>query len=61
MLVAAGAMGLAWGRLFTLAVFGEKVLPRGEWTARAIGLALLAIGVVVPAQPGVVHVLRGGI
>jgi predicted metal-binding membrane protein len=59
-LVAAGAMGLAWVVLVTLAVFAEKVLPRGEWTARAIGLALLALGVVVAAQPGMVPRLRGG-
>jgi predicted metal-binding membrane protein len=59
-LVAAGAMGLAWVALVTLAVFGEKVLPRGEWTARTIGLALLVMGVLVAAQPGMVAGLRGG-
>jgi predicted metal-binding membrane protein len=58
-LVAAGAMGLAWVASIALAVFAEKVLPRGEWTARAIGVGLIALGVLVLAQPGLAAMLRG--
>jgi predicted metal-binding membrane protein len=59
-LVAAGAMGLAWVVLIALAVFAEKVLPRGELTARAIGVGLIALGVWVLVQPEIAAALRGG-
>src|SRR6185369_612167 len=36
-LVAAGAMGLAWVLLITAMVAAEKLLPGGEWIARATG------------------------
>jgi predicted metal-binding membrane protein len=58
-LVAAGAMSLHWVLLIAAVVFAEKLLPRGEWTARAVGGALLLLGVLVAAQPGLVAVLRG--
>jgi predicted metal-binding membrane protein len=35
-LVAAGAMGLAWVLLITAVVAAEKLLPRGEWHAFGI-------------------------
>jgi predicted metal-binding membrane protein len=44
-LVAAGAMGLAWVLLIAAVVAAEKLLPRGEWIARATGGALLLLGV----------------
>jgi predicted metal-binding membrane protein len=48
-LVGAGVMSLAWMALLTLVVFAEKVLPLGRYTARAVGAALLILGLVVAA------------
>jgi predicted metal-binding membrane protein len=59
-LVAAGAMGLAWVILIALAVFAEKLLPRGELTARVIGVGLIALGATVLVRPELAVVLRGG-
>ena len=46
-LVAAGVASVAWMLLLTLIVFLEKVVPRIEWGSRAVGLRLLALGLVV--------------
>jgi len=59
-LVAAGAMGLAWVLLIAALVAAEKLLPRGEWIARAIGGALLLLGVAVALRPALVTALRAG-
>ena len=59
-LVAAGAMGLAWVLLVTAVVAAEKLLPRGEWIARATGGALLLLGVAVALRPALVAALRAG-
>ncbi len=59
-LVAAGAMGLAWVLLITAVVAAEKLLPRGEWIARATGGAFLLLGVAVALRPDLVAALRGG-
>jgi predicted metal-binding membrane protein len=59
-LVAAGAMGLAWVLLIAVAVAAEKLLPGGEWTARAIGVVLVALGLLVAVDPGLALTLRGG-
>jgi predicted metal-binding membrane protein len=59
-LVAAGAMGLRWVLLITAVVAAEKLLPGGEWFARAAGAALLLLGVTVALRPDLVTVLRGG-
>ena len=59
-LVAAGAMGLPWVLLITAAVAAEKLLPGGEWYARAAGGALVLLGVTVALRPDLVTVLRGG-
>ena len=59
-LVAAGAMGLAWVLLITALVAAEKLLPRGEWIARATGGALLLLGVAVALRPALVTALRAG-
>jgi predicted metal-binding membrane protein len=59
-LVAAGAMGLAWVLLITAVVAAEKLLPRGEWIARATGGAFLLLGVAVALRPDLVTALRGG-
>jgi len=59
-LVAAGAMGLAWVLLIAAVVAAEKLLPRGEWIARATGGVLLLLGVAVALRPALVTVLRAG-
>jgi predicted metal-binding membrane protein len=59
-LVAAGAMGLAWVLLIAAVVAAEKLLPRGEWIARATGGALLLLGVAVALRPAFVTALRAG-
>jgi predicted metal-binding membrane protein len=46
-MVAAGVMSLAWMLLLTLLVFVEKVLPQGRRAAPAIGVALIALGLMV--------------
>jgi len=58
-LVAAGAMGLAWVLLITGVVAAEKLLPGGERIARASGGALLFLGVAVAVRPDLVTALRG--
>jgi predicted metal-binding membrane protein len=57
-LVAAGAMGLPWVLLIASLVAAEKLLPRGEWIARASGLALVLLGVAVAVHPGLATALR---
>jgi predicted metal-binding membrane protein len=59
-LVAAGAMGLAWVLLIAAVVAAEKLLPRGEWIARATGGALLLLGAAVALRPALVTALRAG-
>jgi predicted metal-binding membrane protein len=59
-LVAAGAMGLRWVLLIAALVAAEKLLPGGEWFARAVGGALLLLGATVALRPDLVTVLRGG-
>jgi predicted metal-binding membrane protein len=59
-LVAAGAMGLAWVLLITAVVAAEKLLRGGEWMARATGGAFLLLGVAVVLRPDLVTALRGG-
>lgn len=58
-LVAAGAMGLRWVLLITALVAAEKLLPRGDWIARAAGVVLLLLGVTMVARPELAMVLRG--
>lgn len=58
-LVAAGAMGLVWVLLVAAVVAAEKVLPGGEWVARATGIGLVLLGVAVALRPGLALTLRG--
>ena len=58
-LVAAGAMGLIWVLLVAAVVAAEKVLPGGEWIARATGIVLLVLGAAIAARPGLAMTLRG--
>lgn len=46
-LVATGVMSLAWMHLLTLVVFVEKMLPQGRRAGAAIGIVLIALGIVV--------------
>jgi predicted metal-binding membrane protein len=59
-LVVAGAMGLAWVLLIAAVVAGEKLVPRGEWIARATGVALVLLGLAVAVRPELATVLRAG-
>lgn len=59
-LVAAGAMGVAWVLLVALVVFAEKLLPGGRRLAAATGLVLLGLGALVALRPDIAAVLRGG-
>jgi predicted metal-binding membrane protein len=58
-LVVAGAMSLQWVLLIAVAVFAEKILPRGWWTARGIGILLAGLGLLVLVRPGVGALLHG--
>jgi predicted metal-binding membrane protein len=37
-------MNIAWIVVLTTLVIAEKVLPRGEWIARAAGIAIIVWG-----------------
>lgn len=50
LLVAAGAMGLAWVLLISAAVAAEKLLPHGERIAWATGVALMLLGLAAAAR-----------
>src|SRR4029079_1494885 len=45
LLFVAGIMNFAWITAFAAMVAVEKLLPRGEWIARATGVVLIAWGV----------------
>jgi predicted metal-binding membrane protein len=57
-LVVAGAMGLPWVLLIACIVAAEKLLPGGEWIAWAAGVALVGLGLLVAARPGLAAALR---
>jgi predicted metal-binding membrane protein len=59
-LVAAGAMGLAWVLLIALAVAAEKLISSSRWPVVITGSALLGVAIVVWLQPAVALALRGG-
>lgn len=51
LLVAFGAMQLAWMLVFAVLIFMEKTAPFGEQLARVTGIALLALGVALLVHP----------
>lgn len=51
LLVAFGAMHLAWMLVFAVLILAEKTAPFGEQLARVTGIALLALGVALLARP----------
>lgn len=57
--VGAFAMGLVWAVVIAVAVFAEKVLPRGLAFGRAIGVVLIAGAVLVAARPEIAQSLAG--
>jgi predicted metal-binding membrane protein len=58
-LVAAGAMALAWVLLIAVVVFAEKLFPFGEWTARVVGVGLVLLGLALVLDPALAMTLRG--
>lgn len=56
-LVVAGAMGLVWVAAIALAVLVEKLVPHGERIAALVGIALVALGVAVAANPEIAMTL----
>jgi len=46
-MVALGWMNLLWMGLFAAIIFGEKIWSRGIWIARASGIGLAVVGVMV--------------
>ncbi len=57
--VGAGAMGLLWAAVIALAVFIEKVLPRGVAFGRGMGIALIAGAALVVTRPEIAQSLVG--
>ncbi len=45
LLFVAGVMNLLWVAAIAALVLVEKILPAGQWTGRATGIALAALGV----------------
>jgi len=57
-LAVVGAMGRPWVVLIACIVAAEKLLPGGQWIARAAGVALTVLGLLVAVRPGLAAVLR---
>ena len=51
LLFVGGVMNLAWVAAITVFVVAEKLAPKGEWVARAGGVAMAAAGVYLLAAP----------
>jgi len=49
LMVALGWMNLLWMGLFAAIIFGEKMWSRGIWVARAAGIGLAIVGILVIA------------
>jgi predicted metal-binding membrane protein len=47
-----GAMSLFWMAVVAVAIFAEKILPRGEQLAFVVAVVLVALGIWVGASPG---------
>ena len=63
-LFAVGVMSIFWMAVLAAVVFAEKVLPYGEWFARVVSVALVALGIwiaVAPSSvPGLTQPSSGG-
>jgi predicted metal-binding membrane protein len=53
-LFAVGVMSIVWMLVVTGLVFAEKVLPGGERLARALAVALIALGLWIGTSPATV-------
>ena len=51
LLFVGGVMNLAWVAAVTVFIVAEKLAPRGEWVARAGGIAMVAAGAYLLAAP----------
>jgi predicted metal-binding membrane protein len=51
-LIALGIMDLAWMAAFAIVITLEKVWRHGRIAALAVGVALIALGLLVPSHPG---------
>jgi predicted metal-binding membrane protein len=49
-----GAMSLVWMAVLAVAIFAEKVLPRGQRFASLVAVVLVALGLSVALSPGTV-------
>jgi predicted metal-binding membrane protein len=45
LLFAGGIMNMLWVVGLSIAVLAEKLLPKGEWIGKAIGIGLIGAGV----------------
>ena len=52
LLFAVDALNLIWVAALSLLVLLQKLLPRGEWIARASGFVMLAIGIYLIVAQG---------
>lgn len=59
-LVAAGAMGMAWAVAIAAVVFVEKILPGGAGFGRLAGLALIGLAAIVLLRPETASQMAGG-
>jgi predicted metal-binding membrane protein len=57
LLIAFGAMQLAWMLIFAVLILLEKVAPFGEQLARVTGVVLVAVGVALLVRPDLVTYL----
>jgi predicted metal-binding membrane protein len=51
-LFAVGVMSLFWMAVIAAVVLAEKALPHGERLTKALGVALVALGIWIAAAPG---------
>ena len=51
LLFVGGVMNLAWVAAITVFVVAEKLMPKGEWVARAGGVAMVAAGIYLLVSP----------
>ena len=54
-----GSMSLRWLLLITVAVFVEKIMPRGQWYANSIGILLILLGFVISFRPDLISLIQG--
>jgi predicted metal-binding membrane protein len=59
LMVALGWMNLLWMALFSGIIFGEKLWSKGVWVARAAGIGLVTVGILVIITGGSVISFQG--